>query len=242
LFSRRIRESRNRMYPSWLTALSILSLAAGVGAALWLVTDLWRFPQKMAVMNAVWPLTALFGSGLLVWFYLRHGRADRKDRPEAPFPIAVAKGALHCGAGCTLGDILAESLALAVPAILFAFGYGSLFANRIFAAWGLDFVAAFLIGIMFQYFAIAPMRDLGLRSGIVAAVKADALSLSAWQVGMYGFMAIAHFVLFGALLNLPLPASRPEFWFMMQIAMLAGFATAYPVNWALIRMGIKERM
>jgi hypothetical protein len=29
---------------------------------------------------------------------------------------------------------------------------------------------------------------------------------------------------------------------MMQIAMVVGFATAYPVNWWLIARGIKERM
>ena len=29
---------------------------------------------------------------------------------------------------------------------------------------------------------------------------------------------------------------------MMQIAMLFGFATAYPVNWWLIESGIKEAM
>ena len=34
----------------------------------------------------------------------------------------------------------------------------------------------------------------------------------------------------------------PEFWFLMQVAMLSGFATSYPVNWWLIRSGIKEKM
>ena len=29
---------------------------------------------------------------------------------------------------------------------------------------------------------------------------------------------------------------------MMQIAMLCGFATAYPVNWWLLRIGLKEKM
>jgi hypothetical protein len=29
---------------------------------------------------------------------------------------------------------------------------------------------------------------------------------------------------------------------MMQIAMLAGFLTSYPVNWWLLRAGIKEEM
>jgi hypothetical protein len=29
---------------------------------------------------------------------------------------------------------------------------------------------------------------------------------------------------------------------MMQIAMIAGFATSYPVNWWLITTGVKEKM
>ena len=36
--------------------------------------------------------------------------------------------------------------------------------------------------------------------------------------------------------------NSPAFWFTMQIAMLAGFITSYPVNWWLIKVGIKERM
>jgi FtsP/CotA-like multicopper oxidase with cupredoxin domain len=39
-----------------------------------------------------------------------------------------------------------------------------------------------------------------------------------------------------------IPKTDPIFWFMMQIAMLAGFLTSYPVNWWLLRAGIKERM
>ena len=41
------------------------------------------------------------------------------------------------------------------------------------------------------------------------------------------------------------PALEPtswSYWLMMQIAMLLGFATTYPVNWWLIRRGTKERM
>jgi hypothetical protein len=59
---------------------------------------------------------------------------------------------------------------------------------------------------------------------------------------MYGFMALAYFYLFGTLLGVRLATDMPEFWFTMQVAMLCGFATAYPVNWWLIRSGIKEAM
>jgi hypothetical protein len=36
--------------------------------------------------------------------------------------------------------------------------------------------------------------------------------------------------------------NSPEFWFAMQLSMLAGFCTSYPVNWLLIRAGLKEKM
>jgi hypothetical protein len=39
-----------------------------------------------------------------------------------------------------------------------------------------------------------------------------------------------------------LPKTSPVYWFMMQLAMLAGFLTSYPVNWWLVRKGIKEAM
>lgn len=55
---------------------------------------------------------------------------------------------------------------------------------------------------------------------------------------MYGWMAIATFLIFGH----EIEKTSPVFWFMMQIAMLVGFLTAYPVNWWLLRSGIKEKM
>ncbi len=94
----------------------------------------------------------------------------------------------------------------------------------------------------FQYFAIVPMRNLSPGEGIVAALKADTLSLISWQVGMYGFMAFAQFYLLGHLLGRRAEVNTPEFWFMMQLAMVVGFVTAYPVNWWLVASGIKEKM
>ena len=126
---------------------------------------------------------------------------DSHDAAKQSFPIAVAKGALHCGAGCTLGDIAAEGLALAFPAIATWFGWHTLFSDRMYAVWVLDFLFAFVIGVAFQYFAIAPMRQLSVGAGLKAALKADALSLTSWQVGMYGFMAFAQFYLFGQLVG-----------------------------------------
>ncbi len=86
------------------------------------------------------------------------------------------------------------------------------------------------------------MRNLSVGQGLIVALKADALSITAWQIGMYGFMAFAYFYLFRQLLGVTLPVNAVEFWFMMQIAMIFGFFTSYPANWWLIKAGIKEAM
>jgi hypothetical protein len=228
------------MIPLWLHALSIASLLIGAVCFTLIMIDILRHPQRMAIMNLVWPVTALFGGVLVLWFYRAHGRATVQAKRN--FALSVATGALHCGSGCTLGDICAEWLVVTAPAVAVAFGWHSLFDHRIFAVWVVDYLFAYAFGIVFQYFSIAPMRGLAFGPGLLAAIKADTLSLTAWQIGMYGFMAIAHFVIFPQGFGAMLHTASPEFWFMMQIAMLCGFATAYPVNWWLIRAGIKEEM
>lgn len=82
------------------------------------------------------------------------------------------------------------------------------------------------------------MKNLSPKEGIKAALKADTLSLTFWQIGMYGWMAIATFLIFGH----ELKADSPVFWLMMQIGMLCGFVTAYPINWWLLKKKIKEIM
>lgn len=232
------------MIPLWLHVIAILSLLTAFIVAGVIAIDLTRHPQHMWIMNLVWPLAALFGSVLVGWFYIRYGRVKRGHAAvkQQPFAAIVGKGALHCGSGCTLGDICAEWLAFATPGIAVWFGWRTIFSEKMFAVWILDFILAFAFGIVFQYFSIAPMRKLSLWPGLVAALKADTLSLTAWQVGMYGLMAIAQFGVFRPLTGQMLEVNTPEFWFTMQIAMLAGFATSYPVNWRLIRAGIKEEM
>ena len=207
--------------------LAVISLAlAGVSAA-WIALDMARGQrQKMWIMAVVWPVTALWSGPAGLWGYYRFGR-DGRDKP---FGAAVAVAATHCGAGCTLGDILAEWLHTLLPF--------TIAGEALFGAWALDFAFAFALGIAFQYFTIAPMRHLPPGKGLAQALKADTLSLTAWQVGMYGSMAIARFAIFGR----EIPVTDPAFWFLMQIGMAAGFLTAYPVNWWLVRAGIKEKM
>ena len=47
---------------------------------------------------------------------------------------------------------------------------------------------------------------------------------------MYGMMAIGQFLWFEPDYGGLAEVDAPEFWLLMQIAMLAGFCTAYPVK------------
>ncbi|HVY56342.1 MAG TPA: DUF4396 domain-containing protein [Xanthobacteraceae bacterium] len=243
------------MVPGWLHFLSIAYLLLGFACAAIIAFDEYREPQHMWIMNVVWPVTALFGTLLWLWGYFRFGRLAARARVMAaqergeeapnkrkPLAVMVGEATSHCGSGCTLGDICAEWLAFAVPGVAIALGWQSIFSEKIFAVWILDFIFAYLLGIVFQYFTIAPMRNLGLAQGLWAAIKADTLSLTAWQAGMYGFMAVAFFWIFRRVLGTDLTVDTVEFWFMMQVAMLVGFVTSYPVNWWLLKVGLKEKM
>jgi len=232
-------ELRAESFPSAVTAVSAGLLAVAVLCAVVVTVDVVRHPQRMRVMGFVWPLTMLFGSVVWLVFYWRRGRATVGGHGRW---AGTAIDTSHCGAGCALGDLIGEFGLVAFPALGALVGLGSLYQDRMVAGWVIDFVVAFMLGIAFQYFAIAPMRGLGVKDGLIAALKADTLSITAWQIGMYGVMAAWQLGVFPSLFGGRASALSPEFWVAMQLAMVAGFVCAYPVNAWLVRRGVKEAM
>ena len=228
-----------------LEAFAFVYIWLSIAACLFVVADIFLLGrrQPMGVMDAVWPLTLLYWGPLGLPFYFSFGRAADSQAQrlaqaqmhrhahgdaEPPMWQAVFKGSAHCGAGCALGDFAAEWIAPGLGLVLL----GSAMAARL----TLSFVLAYAAGIAFQYFAIAPMRGLSFREGVVAAVKADTFAVIAYEIGMFAWMIYRAYAW---------PAMAPtdwSYWLMMQIAMVCGFATTYPVNWLLIRFGVKERM
>lgn len=234
-----------------LNTIAWISLGLAFTCAIIVSIDEVRRPQKMWIMNVVWPVTCLYFSVFALWGYFRAGRGMTKETMQAmskdemtqrqqkqkeqarrsPTWKQTALADSHCGAGCALADIVTEFT---------VFGAGAtLFGIELYASFLWDFLAAWTLGIVFQYFTIKPMRNLSVGGGIWAAIKADTLSILAFQVGMYGWMALMFFKFF------PLPHLHPNkvgYWLMMQIAMICGFITALPVNRLLVKIGWKEAM
>lgn len=234
-----------------LGIFSWLSLGLAFACAILIVADEFRHPQKMWIMNLVWPITALYLGIFAAYLYFREGRkmtgealaqmdsgsmrqASTREKPHSPKPLRwqqVALADTHCGAGCALADIVTEFAIFATGA--------TLLGSELWSSFVWDFIAAWALGIAFQYFTIKPMRDISPPRAILDAVRSDTLSILTFQVGMYAWMALTFFRLFP---HPHLHPNQPAYWMMMQIGMVLGFLTAYPMNLLLLKMGWKQPM
>ena len=241
------------MPPGWLNVVAYVAIVSSIASAAIIALDIVAGRrQKMAIMNLVWPITALYLGPIGLWAYWAMGRpgAGRGEVPSSDGHGAATDGDDHRGegakdpvvadgvqgheplrAGCTVGDVIGETA-------IFFLGI-TLFGSKLGTAYLVDFVLAYAFGIVFQYFTIAPMRGLGLWDGLKAAIKADTISLG-------GFRG-RHVRLHGLEPPRFLPLLDPEpnsvtYWFLMQLAMIVGFATSYPANWWLVKAGLKEAM
>jgi hypothetical protein len=235
------------MVPAWLTVvawvyLSVCFCCAGI-ITYDIAVDHRR--QPMGVMNFVYPITALYFGPFALAFYWRWGRAVPRtatppmsmsragvSRAARPWWVTMAVEVSHCGSGCVLGDVISEFVIFWLAITIAGATLGAEYVG--------DYVLALAFGIVFQYFAIAPMRGLGLKDGLIAAAKADFISLTAFEAGLFGWMAVMAFVLFPAPHQL-MPNSA-AFWLLMQVGMIIGFATSWPANVWLVNRGIKVPM
>lgn len=149
---------------------------------------------------------------------------------KRPMWQGVFLSALHCGAGCTLADIIGESV-------------GYILRNHFvewttYWQWGFDYILALIFGLIFQYSAIRQMSNIGFGKGIIKALKVDFFSLTSWQIGMYAFM----YIVVRDLYPFSIYSNVIFFSFIMQLAMLAGLILAYPTNWILIKLKVKPSM
>jgi len=120
---------------------------------------------------------------------------------NTPFSVMVGTGTTHCGAGCTLVTLSPNGWLFPCPPSRSGSAGSRSSPRRCSPIWILDFIFAFGFGIVFSVFSIAPYARSRISRRDLAALKADTLSLAAWQAGMYAFMAFAQLYLFGHILG-----------------------------------------
>lgn len=106
----------------------------------------------------------------------------------------------------------------------------------LYLSFPIDFAFAIFIGIIFQYYSIAPMSgEYGWKT-VWRAAQADFWSLVFFEMGLFAWMAVFQIALFEGGLRM----DTVTYWWMMQVGMVCGHWTGVPINWWLIRTGVKE--
>jgi hypothetical protein len=196
-------------------ALWVVTAAAAVAV---LVHDLWRKnPEIPSLMKAVWLLTVVYSGLLGLAVYWMTGR---KQIPrDGPWRRA-ARSTAHCYSGCGMGEIIG---------IVIAAGLLSL------TTWGvaaITFTLAYLFGFTLTF---GPLVQEGVPVG--TALSDAFYSESASIVVMEAVAITVDIVLAGA-------ATMGEalFWASLAVSLSCGLIAAWPVNYLLIRRGVKEGM
>jgi hypothetical protein len=170
--------------------VSWLAIILGVLTAIAIAFHEVAHPQHMKIMNAVWPVTGLYVPVIGWWAYTGLGRPKLALAHSTPakneFWKSVFVSSTHCASGCVIGDIIGAP-------IVFAAGW-TLFGQRLFADYVVLFALAFIFGIAFQYLAIREVRRVSPRMALVDALKADTLALTAFEVGLFAWMAVMYFL------------------------------------------------
>jgi hypothetical protein len=98
-----------------------------------------------------------------------------------------------------------------------------------------DYTAALAMGLLFRYSAESRPGRSRVWAAIRIVVKADLLTVSAFELALLVWLALAHDLVFPTVLR----ANNPVFWFILQIGLIIGFFAAWPASAWLIRRGVK---
>ena len=136
---------------------------------------------------------------------------------------AVFTGAAHCGAGCALGDFAAEWIVLGLGLVLLS--------SAMAARAHLELCSRLCGGDRLPIFRHRADAGLEFASGPRGRRQGGHIfadRLRDWHVRLDDLSRprVARYA-----------ADRLVLLAMMQIAMVRGFVTTYPVNWLLIRLG-----
>ncbi len=192
-----------------------------------IIIDIPKTPESVVLKWAFIILVAFTGP-LGAFFYVFGCREPLKGTHEQYVSTTwrqVLGSTMHCAAGDGIGIIVG-----AVLAALFHL-----------STWG-DFTLEYALGFGFgwAFFQAFAMRDMVGGSYIRSLKETFIPELVSMNLLMAG-MVITMKYLMPRIEGAPDPA-KPEFWFVMSMAMIVGFIFAYPINWWLVVNNMKHGM
>ncbi len=200
-----------------LTALSLLFVAVDI-----------RTTPESPVMKWGFILVTAFTGPVGAFLYVlgcREPLPGLHEKYVAARWRQVLGSAMHCVAG--------DGVGILVGAVI-----GGLLLLPRLAEVGLEYVLGFSFGWgIFQSLFMRDMAGGSYRRSLEITFLPELLSMNTLMAGMIPVMTIAKANVPGS--ESPLSAA---FWFIMSMALLTGFITAYPMNWWLVAHGLKHGM
>ncbi|AWN14459.1 DUF4396 domain-containing protein [Salinisphaera sp. LB1] len=137
----------------------------------------------------------------------------------------VLGSTMHCVAGDGIGILAGAVIAASVELS----GYGDV---------ALEYVLGFAFGwSIFQSLFMRGMAGGSYTRALAGTFFSELLSMNCLMAGMVPVMTVAMAHVPGGR-----DPSHPAFWFVMSMALLIGFVTAYPMNWWLVARHLKHGM
>ncbi|WP_445259274.1 DUF4396 domain-containing protein [Nocardioides aurantiacus] len=203
--------------PDWLTPVAWTYIVLSLCAAAYIAADIYlrRRRQTTVAGELVWITAALYLGPFAIALYRDNSKPTAHHQPAGTQPTQPESAAI---AGLPGGGASAVAHLIGVPLVI---------ASGLTIA-GIDlWVMIIVIGILAMLLLFAYERSAGsawrptMSAG--AAATAAVLTVLAFDIGMGGWMLLLHFNEF-----MP-PATDGSFWFLMQVGIVLGLVTGYPV-------------
>lgn len=177
----------------------------------------------MTTMRWGWVLITLYtGLFALIAYWFLHRAPTGETREPPPWEQTV-ESTIHCVAGDATGILFATvvTIWLGLPMSLEVI---------------VEYVAGFAVGLfVFQALCMKPDGDGNYWRTVKSTLLAQTLSMNVLMAGMIPVMVI--------LMSRDMSAMEPNsvrFWGTMSFALMVGTVMTYPVNWWLVRCGLKH--
>ena len=228
---------------SGLEVIFLLWIISGILGCIWIIFHLFiRQPMISYLMKLAWIIVVLITGPIGVWAYYQTYKGygikiamGDWQRPLWVQALVSTISSLAFGAGAMIA--IAYLLLRTGTPLLMLEGPLFVFGNAMLLAMIISYLGAFLLNSLLF---VPNMLRMGKRMNYLEAIRESIplvfLSMTAVSIGMMGSMW------WFMMEYLPMMPEESEIlWFgFTYLATVVGLITAYPVNWLLVRGGLKK--
>jgi hypothetical protein len=199
-----------------------------VPSFLFVVIDIWRTTPESPVLKWAFVILTAFTGPLGAFFYVLGCREPLRGEHEKYVAARwrqVLGSTMHCVAGDGIGIIV-----------------GAAIGGVLTLSFWPDFLLEYLLGFGFgwAFFQAFAMRDAAGGSYLKSLQMTFLPELLSMNLLMTGMVITSRFAMRSV--DGSDDPTRPQFWFIMSMALIVGFVCAYPINWWLVANHMKHGM